>query len=154
MKPERVRILATLLLSGTMLCGGLSGRAEDNDAMHLQSGKVFINERAQPGTYSAVMTHFKFLYFYVPESGLFIVSGSEFDHAVQSGSFEDREMKFNVPGIAFKLVAAGSILEQNSRPAWVRFDPSFTLNVKTIMFGYGDSESAPYDWPKQVGKHI
>ena len=154
MKPERVRILATLLLSGTMLCGGLSGKAEDNDAMHLQSGKVFINERVQPGSYSAVMTHFKFLYFYVPESGLFIISGNEFDHAVQSGRFEDREMRFDVPGIAFKLVAAGSILEQNSRPAWVRFDPSFTLNVKTIMFGYGDSESAPYDWPKQVGKHI
>ncbi|SRR6266849_2095853 len=85
--------------------------------------------------------------------GLFIVSSSEFDHAVQSGRFENREMKFDVPGIAFKLVAARSILE-NSRPAWVRYDPGFTLDVKTLMFGYGDSESAPYDWPKQVGKHI
>ena len=154
MKPERARILATLILSGTMLCGGLTGKAEDNDAMHLQSGRVFINGLAQSGTYSAVMTHFKFLYFYVPQEGLFIISSNEFDHAVESGRFEEREMKFDVPGIAFKLVAAGSILEQSSRPAWVRYDPSFTLNVKTIMFGYGDSESAPYDWPKQVGKHI
>jgi len=52
-----------------MLCGGLTGKAEDNDALHLQSGRVFINDRAQPGTYSAVMTHFRFLYFYVPEKG-------------------------------------------------------------------------------------
>ncbi len=153
MRPERIRILATILLSGTMLCGGLTGKAEDNDALHLQSGRVFINDRAQPGTYSAVMTHFRFLYFYVPEKGLFIVSSSEFDHAVQSGRFENREMKFDVPGIAFKLVAARSIFE-NSRPAWVRYDPGFTLDVTTLMFGYGDSESAPYDWPKQVGKHI
>jgi hypothetical protein len=154
MKPERIRLLAAMLLSGTMLCGSLIGKAEDSDALHLQNGKVFINDQAQPGSYSAVMTHFRFLYFYVPEKGLFIISSSEFDHAVQSGRFEDREMKVDVPGIAFKLVAARSILEKNSRPAWVRYDPAFTLDVKTLMFGYGDSESAPYDWPNQVGKHI
>jgi len=28
------------------------------------------------------------------------------------------------------------------------------VDVKSIMFGYGDSESAPYDWPKQNWKNI
>lgn len=157
MRTGRRGFLAGLVMSGLVLSTGFASTAESTDSsnpLHLQNGKIFINGQPQPGTYSAEMTSFKFLYFYVPSQGLFVISSSEFDHAIQAGKFEDRELQFDVSGIAFKLVSSRPILGKTSRPLWVHYDPRFTLDVKSIMFGYGDSESAPYDWPKQVGKHI
>lgn len=149
--------MAGLLASGLVLSTGLTSKAqstESSNPFHLQNGKIFINDQAQPGTYSAEMTNFRFLYVYIPAQGLFVISDREFNRAIQAGKFEDRELQFDVSGIAFKLVSSRSMLGQASRPLWVNYDPQFTLDVKSIMFGYGDSESAPYDWPKQVGKHI
>jgi hypothetical protein len=84
---------------------------------------------------------------------LFVISNNQFDRAVQAGKFEDRQLTFDVSGVAFKLVSSRPILGRTTQPSWVYFDPGFTLDVKSIMFGYGDSESAPYDWPRQIGKH-
>jgi len=154
MKFARNTIFAGLLACGLMLSVGVVGGAERNNALHLKNGKLTINDQQQPGTYSALVSDFKFLYFYVPGQGLFVVSNSQFDRAVEAGKVEDRELKFDISGINFKLVSTRPILGRSTQPVWVYYDPSFTLDVKSIMFGYGDSESAPYDWPKQIGKHI
>ena len=161
MKTGRRNFLAGLLASGLGLSIGSRSAAQstaqssnNNDPFHLRNGKIFINDQAQPGTYSAEMTNFRFLYFYIPEQGLFVISNSEFEHAVQAGTFEDCVLQFEISGIAFKLVSSRTMLGKTGRPLWVNYDPRFTLNVKSVMFGYGDSESAPYDWPKQIGKHI
>jgi hypothetical protein len=154
---QRRGFIAGLLVSGLVLSTGFANKAESKDSnlpLNLKNARIFINEKQQPGAYSAVMTNFKFLYFYIPSQGLFVISSSEFDHAVQAGKFQDRELLFDVSGIGFRLVSSGSILGKVSRPLWVNYDPKFTLDVKSIMFGYGDEESAPYDWPKQIGKHI
>jgi hypothetical protein len=149
-----------LLVSGFGLSIGSRSTAQsaqnsdNSNPFHLRNGKVFINDQAQPGTYSAEMTNFRFLYFYIPAQGLFVISDSQFNHAVEAGKFEDRELQFDVSGIAFKLVSSRTMLGKTGRPLWLNYDPRFTLDVKSIMFGYGDSESAPYDWPKQIGKHI
>jgi hypothetical protein len=145
--------LTGLLASGVVLSLGNTGATEDAQPLQLQNGKVFINNQQQSGTYSALMTKFRFLYFYVPGQGLFVISNNQFDRAVQAGKFEDRQLTFDVSGVAFKLVSSRPILGRTTQPSWVYFDPGFTLDVKSIMFGYGDSESAPYDWPRQIGKH-
>jgi hypothetical protein len=123
-------------------------------AIHFSSGKVFINGQEQAGTFSVYKTNLKFLYFYVPSHGLFVVSSKEFDGAIEAGTFARRQLRFEVSGIDFKLVGSRSILGNGGQPAWVRYDRNFALNVDSIMFGYGDTESAPYDWPQQIGKHI
>jgi hypothetical protein len=154
MKFANKTILAGLLACGLMLAAGIANGTEQSNSLHLKNGKITINNQQQPGTYSALVTDFKFLYFYVPGQGLFVVSNSQFGRAVEAGKFEDRQLEFDISGIDFKLVSSRPILGRSTQPVWVYYDPGFTLDVKSIMFGYGDSESAPYDWPKQIGKHI
>lgn len=151
MKIGHAKIVRGLLALGLTLSFG-TVTAESNQ-LRLQNGKITINNQAQPGVYSAVLTKFNFLYFYVPGQGLFIVSDNAFGRAVQAGKFEDRQLQFEISGIDFKMTSSRTILGKSSQPLWVYYDPSFTLDVKSIMFGYGDTESAPYDWPKQIGKH-
>jgi len=153
MKHERRRLLKGMFACGVALSFGVASAGDHTNVLHLQNGKIFINNQRQSGTYSALMTNFRYLYFYVPGQGLFVISNSQFGWAVEAGRFEDRELWFDVSGIQFKLVASRPILGKTSQPLWVYYDRGFTLDVKSIMFGYGDSESAPYDWPNQVGKH-
>ena len=117
----------------------------------MSEGQIFINGQAQPGSFSVSKTDFKFLYFYVPSQGLFILSNTQFAGGIEAGIFERRQLHFSVTGIEFILVSLSSILGKTSEPAWVRFDPNFKLNLQSIMFGYGDRESTPYDWPNQIG---
>jgi hypothetical protein len=151
MKISRGSIVAGLLALGLSL--PFENATAEATQLRLQNAKITINSQAQSGTYSAVLTNFNFLYFYVPGQGLFIVSNRQFGRAVQAGKFEDRQLQFEISGIDFKMTSSGTILGKSSQPLWVYYDPSFTLDVKSIMFGYGDLESAPYDWPKQIGKH-
>jgi hypothetical protein len=143
------RIFAGLL---ACVCLVVPALAKANP-LHLQNGKITINSQEQPGTYSTVLSDFKFLYFYFPGQGLFILSDKQFGRAIQAGAFEDRQLHFDMSGIEFKLTSSGQILKEASKPVWVYYDPSFALDVKSIMFGYGDTESTPYDWPKQIEKH-
>lgn len=157
MRTGRRGFIIGLLVSGFGLVTSSRSTGQNSDnsnSFHLKNGKIFINNQPQPGTYSAEMSNFRFLYFYIPDQGLFVISNSEFNHAVQTGKFADRELQFEVSGIAFKLVSSRTMLGKTDRPLWVNHDPRFTLDVKSIMFGYGDSEAAPYDWPKQIRKHI
>lgn len=161
MRTGRRDFLLGLLVSGFGLSLGPRSTAQsttqssdNNNSFHLRNGRIFINDQPQPGTFSAEMTNLRFLYFYIPDQGLFVISDSEFEHAVQAGTFAGRELQFEVAGIAFKLVSSRTMLGKTDRPLWVNYDPRFALDVKSIMFGYGDSESAPYDWPKQIRKHI
>lgn len=151
MKISRGSIVASLLALGLSL--PFENATAESTQLHLQNAKITINNQAQSGTYSAVLTNFNFLYFYVPGQGLFIVSNRQFGRAVQAGTFENRQLQFEISGIDFKMTSSRTILGKSSQPLWVYYDPSFTLDVKSIMFGYGDLESAPYDWPKQIGKH-
>lgn len=144
--------LMAILACASLFLSGLAGAGESNP-LHLQNGKIIIDGQEQRGTFSTHLSDFKFLYFYVPGRGLFIISDKQFGRAIQSGAFEDRQLHFDISGIEFKLTSSRQILDEVSKPVWVDYDPSFALDVKSIMFGYGDRESAPYDWPKQTGKH-
>lgn len=145
--------IALLLIgAGVWVYPGVTGHSQEPSSLHLQNGRISINNQEQPGTFSAAVSRFRFLYFYVPQQGLFIVSNSGFERAVRAGSFDNRELQFEISGLQFTLTSSHSILGKTSQPAWVYYDPGFTLDVKSIMFGYGDSESAPYDWPRQIGK--
>lgn len=145
------------IFAGLLACACLALTAFKSEGignpLHLQNGRITINNQEQPGTFSTVLSNFKFLYFYVPGQGLLIVSDKQFGHAIEAGAFEDRQLHFYSSGIEFKLTSSTQILDEASKPVWVYYDPSFAVDVKSIMFGYGDTESAPYDWPKQIGKH-
>jgi len=121
--------------------------------IRLQNGRLYLNEELIYKDFSLVQTSFRFLYFYVPGHGLFTVSNREFQGATQSGSFDGQTLNFAVNGLNLALKSSSQILPGDASPAWTRFDPNFTLDVKTVMFGYGDKENAPYDWPDQIRKN-
>jgi len=148
------KMVAYSVAAGLPVSAVVAQEVVNETAIHLSDGRVSINGQEQAGTYSAYQSRFKFMYFYVPSHGLFIVSSKQFGEALEAGTFARRQLQFELSGIDFKLVASRTILGKEVQPAWVRFDPNFKLNVDSIMFGYGDTESVPYDWPQQLGEHI
>ena len=122
-------------------------------AIHLQNGQLYLNGELIHKGFSVMQTRFAYLYFYVPERGLFTISNQEFEGATQTGTFDQRELSFSVNGLDIALKSSSQILANESAPAWVKFDPDFKLDVKSVMLGYGEKEKAPYDWPDQIRKH-
>ena len=123
------------------------------EGIRLQNGQLYLNQELIHKNFSVVQLNFRYLYFYVPQHGLFTVSNREFEGAIQNGSFDGQALSFSVDGRNITLKSSSQILPGDSSPAWVKFDPSFTLDVKSVMFGYGDKERAPYDWPDQIRKN-
>jgi hypothetical protein len=121
--------------------------------IRLENGRLYLNEELIHKNFSLVQTRFRYLYFFVPQRGLFTVSNREFDGATQNGTFDGQTLNFSVNGLNIALKSSSQILPEGSSPAWIKFDPNFTLEVKSVMFGYGDKEKAPYDWPDQIKKH-
>ena len=122
-------------------------------AIHLQNGQLYLNGELIHKGFSVMQTRFAYLYFYVPERGLFTVSNQEFEGATQQGTFNRQELSFAVNGVELVLKSSSQILANESSPAWVKFDPGFKLDLKSVMLGYGDNEKAPYDWPDQLRKN-
>ncbi len=121
--------------------------------IHLQNGQIYLNGELIHKGFSVIQTRFAYLYFYVPAHGLFTVSNEEFDGASQQGAFSNRELSFTVNGLDIVLKSTSQILADESSPAWIKFDPNFKLDVKSVMLGYGDKEKAPYEWPDQIRKN-
>ena len=117
--------------------------------IHLQNGRLFVDDKLVHQGFSINKDHFRFLYFYLPGRGLFIVSDTQFEGASESGSFNHSTLSFRVDGAEVRIESSSRILS-SSVAAWVKFDPSFKLDLKSVMLGYGDKESAPYDWPNQL----
>jgi hypothetical protein len=118
--------------------------------MHLQNGRILIDDKVVHHGFNINKDHFRYLYFYVPARGLFIVSDSQFDGATEAGGFNGRALSFRVDGSNVRVEGSTRILSDSAASAWVKFDPAFTLDVKSVMLGYGDKESTPYEWPNQL----
>lgn len=125
---------------------------QNGAAIHLQNGQLYLNGELIHKGFSVMQTRFAYLYFYVPERGLFTVSNHEFEGAMQLGTFDQQKLSFTVNGLDLELKSSSPILADAS-PAWVKFDPNFKLDVKSVMLGYGGKEKAPYDWPDQIRKN-
>jgi hypothetical protein len=121
--------------------------------INLRNGQLYVDQGLIHKGFSVSQDHFRYLYFYVPARGLFTVSNREFDGAAQSGTFEGNTLSFSVSGIDVKLESSSQILREGASPAWVKFDSEFKLDLKSVMFGYGDKEKAPYAWPDQIKKN-
>lgn len=121
--------------------------------INVRNGQLYVDHGLIHKGFSVSQDHFRFLYFYVPARGLFTVSNREFDGAAQSGSFDGGTLSFSVNGIDVKLESSSQILREGTAPAWVKFDAEFKLDLKSVMFGYGDKEKAPYAWPDQIKKN-
>ena len=122
-------------------------------AIHLMNGQIYLNGKLIHKGFSITQTRFAYLFFYVPEHGLFTVSNAEFEGASQLGSFNERKLSFTVNDLDVVLKSSSTILASESAPAWVKFDPNFKLDIKSVMLGYGDEEKAPYEWPDQIRKN-
>ena len=124
----------------------------NTSAIHLQKGQLYLNGKLIHKGFSVMQTRFSYLYFYIPAHGLFTVSNREFEGATQNGMFAGQNLSFSVNDLNVALKSSSQILAESS-PAWIKFDPDFKLDVKSVMLGYGDKERAPYEWPDQIRKN-
>jgi len=125
---------------------------QNRGAIHLQNGRLYLNGKLIHKDFSLTQTRFSYLYFYVPSCGLFTVSDREFDGATQSGTFAGQDLSFSVNDLNVMLKSTSQILANESSPAWIKFDPEFKLDVKSVMLGYGDKERSPYEWADKMRK--
>ncbi len=125
---------------------------QNRSSIHLNKGQLFLNGKLIHANFSVTQTRFSYLYFFVPEHGLFTVSNREFEGAMQNGMFAGSDLSFSVNGLDVMLKSSSQILGEESSAAWIKFDPDFKLDVKSVMLGYGDKEKAPYEWPDQIRK--
>ena len=126
---------------------------QSRSAIHLNKGQLFLNGKLIHKNFSVIQTRFSYLYFFVPEYVLFTVSNREFEGAMQNGMFAGSDLSFSVNGLDVVLKSSSQILGEESAAAWIKFDPDFKLDVKSVMLGYGDKERAPYVWPDQIRKN-
>jgi len=89
----------------------------------------------------------KKLYFYVPGVGVAIVSSTPFPGATEQidGLF-DNTLSVHVAHHTLRLVSDKRILKSRA-PIFVRLDRTFKLDVENPVFGYGETDKPPYQWP-------
>jgi len=85
-----------------------------------------INDQAQPGTYSAEMTNSDFLLLHSSPGIVCHFRTVNLNHALKPVNLRNRELQFDVSGIAFKLVSSRTMLGKTGRPLWLNYDPRFT----------------------------
>jgi hypothetical protein len=108
----------------------------------------------------------KYLYFWVPYTGVVIVTDKPFPGAIeQKEAFHAKGLTIKVPSKnpdpaltqSIELYSDDYLLKNDRRPlsAWVLLDSSITNpadissdpHFKGPIFGWGDSAAAPYAWP-------
>ena len=126
---------------------------QQQQRLRLSNGRLYLDDQLVFKNFSIGQSAFRYLFFYVPARGLYIISNREFDGATQSGMFEGRTLSLRVGEVNFRLESGTPLLGTEPVPAWVKFDPAFHLDVRSVMFGYGDKETMPYAWPEQIRKN-
>lgn len=144
-------ITVTVVTAAAAAASGQASEAINQQRrLHLQNGRLSVDGKLVHQGFSITQAHFRFLYFYVPARGLYIVSDAPFEGAGESGSFHGSVLAFRLDSAEVRIESSSKILSGPTSSAWVKFDPSFKLDLQSVMLGYGDKESAPYDWPNQL----
>ena len=76
---------------------------QNRSAIHLNKGRLFLNGKLIHKNFSVMQTRFSYLYFFVPDHGLFTVSNREFEGAMQNGMFAGTDLSFSVNGLDVML---------------------------------------------------
>ena len=143
--------LATLGISAQTTNSGFSFNTGNDSVFTIQDGEFTVNGKVVKEGFSINQSDSDFLFFYVPEQGLFTVSKNEFDGADQSGTIYGKNLNFQVENTTVMLKSSSSILnKEDVVPIWVKFDSKFRLKNDSVIIGYGSKENLPYDWKNQV----
>jgi hypothetical protein len=108
----------------------------------------------------------KYLYFWVPGTGVVVVTDKPFPGAIeQKEAFHAKGLTIKIPSKdqdpsltqSIELYSDDYLLKNDRRPlsAWVLLDPRITNaadissdpHFKGPIFGWGDTAAAPYAWP-------
>jgi hypothetical protein len=149
-----VTALATtlfLMTSTALAGGGISLSPSGAESIHLQDGRLLIGGKTVVENLSLAQTRFSYLFIYVPDFGLLTIATREFPGAARSGRFGARRLDLTVDDLNVRIESRTPILERGEAPAWVLADRNYALQVKSVMVGYGDNESAPQAWERYVG---
>jgi hypothetical protein len=152
MRLIRVVLTVSMVL---IISAGLTiatGQKVKSHRILIQNGQLLINGKAVRKGFSLSQDDFHFLYFYVPDQGLFLVSSMPFEGGTQSGAFEGQDLEFRAGNLTVTLKSSSPILGSDNIPAWVKYDPNVKLDTRAVIFGYGDEKADAYTWTNQVRK--
>lgn len=142
---------ATLGVSAQSSDSSFSFNTGNKSVFVLQDGELIVNGKIVKEGFSINQTDSDFLFFYVPEHGLFTISKNEFDEADQRGTIDGKNLYFEVDNTSVMLKSSSSILsKEDVVPIWVKFDSKFKLKTNSVIIGYGSKEKLPYGWKNQI----
>ncbi len=117
----------------------------------INSGRILVDDTVALTGISVYQSRARFLFFYHPGDGLWILSAHEFPDGLEGGSFEHHTLHVAVDGRTLRIESKKPILGEGTFSAWVRHDPTFALETEVPMFGYGDREDEAYAWKRYLG---
>lgn len=118
-------------------------------ALKVSGGHLTLDGETVVRDVSITQSRFGFLFFYVPDRGLFTISAQPFEDSEGNGAFAGDRLAIELSGQRLVLQAEGDILSHSRAEAWGRFDPGYHLEIEDPMIGYGDSPEPPKAWYEQ-----
>jgi hypothetical protein len=102
----------------------------------------------------------KYIYFYAPGIGVVVISDNKFAGSVEEkGAFNGHSLKIKVVGDHVMELYSDDIMlgkkaqvgkggkNDKAEPAYITYDPNFTMPSRFPVVGYGKTPNAPYAWP-------
>jgi len=90
----------------------------------------------------------KYLYFFVPGTGIVIVSNTPFPAAKEyKDAFNDKQLDVMVGEHKLELASDTTMLGRKPESAFVKIDRDYSLPSRFPVVGYGTLRVQPYAWP-------
>jgi len=128
----------------------VAGELKAGHELRICGGSLLLDNGALVEDFSVFQSRFGFLFFYIPDRGLWSISDKKFPGAIEAGSFRASTLEVSVDGTQLRIESDCPILGTKPRTAWVSVDPSYVLEVTNVLIGYGDTEEAPDAWKWQI----
>lgn len=149
MKVQLYRIAAIMAFLGAF--AGMS-QATNCTQLNILKGRVIADGTTVLPSLSANQSCFRYLFVYLPDHGLFVVSNTAFAGAVRAGTFKGKKIEWTGGKTSVEIISASRILQGMEAPAFVKADPDFKIDgLHKVVVALGSDPHKPYEWTSDVG---
>lgn len=122
--------------------------------LNILKGRVLVDGATILPSVTANQSCFRYLFVYLPEHGLFIVSNTAFEGGVRAGTFKGRKIEWSSASTSVEILSASQILGGTVAPAFVKADPDFKIEgLHKVVVALGSDLHSPYEWTSNVGEN-
>lgn len=142
-------VLLFMIFGVVVRTGGVyvtrSGDIEHQE-IQIVNGKLILEGEKILEGFSVSQSHFSFLFYYIPEYGLWAISAREFDGSVKAGKIVGAKLEVELEGVSLTVESSFPIVSGSEVSVWGSLDREFKLDVESVLFGYGDLKEDAYEW--------